>query len=31
MKYNVNKYPTLKLFRHGILVKQEYRGSRFLF
>lgn len=23
--YHVNKYPTLKLFRHGELVKKEYR------
>lgn len=27
-KYNVNKYPTLKLFRNGELVKKEYRGQR---
>ncbi|VDN56706.1 unnamed protein product [Dracunculus medinensis] len=27
-KYNVNKYPTLKLFRHGELVKREYRAQR---
>ncbi|CAF3354346.1 unnamed protein product [Rotaria socialis] len=27
-KYHVNKYPTLKLFRHGILTKREYRGAR---
>ncbi|CAF1398878.1 unnamed protein product [Rotaria magnacalcarata] len=27
-KYNVNKYPTLKLFRHGIMTKREYRGAR---
>ena len=27
-KYHVTKYPTLKLFRHGQLVKREYRGQR---
>ena len=27
-KYNVNKYPTLKLFRNGELVKKEYRSQR---
>lgn len=27
-KYHVNKYPTLKLFRHGIMAKREYRGAR---
>ena len=27
-KYNVNKYPTLKLFRAGQLAKREYRGQR---
>ncbi|CAD5206901.1 unnamed protein product [Bursaphelenchus okinawaensis] len=27
-QYKVNKYPTLKLFRHGQLVKKEYRGQR---
>ncbi|CAF1534797.1 unnamed protein product [Rotaria sp. Silwood1] len=27
-KYHVNKYPTLKLFRHGIMTKREYRGAR---
>ena len=27
-KYHVSKYPTLKLFRHGELVKKEYRGQR---
>ncbi|KHN71948.1 Thioredoxin domain-containing protein C06A6.5 [Toxocara canis] len=27
-KYHVNKYPTLKLFRNGELVKKEYRGQR---
>ncbi|KAI6182543.1 Thioredoxin [Aphelenchoides bicaudatus] len=27
-KYKVNKYPTLKLFRFGQLVKKEYRGQR---
>jgi endoplasmic reticulum resident protein 44 len=24
----VNKYPTLKLFRHGLMIKREYRGAR---
>ncbi|CAF1105291.1 unnamed protein product [Adineta steineri] len=27
-KYHVNKYPTLKLIRHGLLTKREYRGAR---
>lgn len=27
-RYHVNKYPTLKLFRNGELVKKEYRGQR---
>ncbi|CAF0937395.1 unnamed protein product [Rotaria sordida] len=27
-KYHVNKYPTLKLFRHGLMTKREYRGAR---
>jgi endoplasmic reticulum resident protein 44 len=27
-KYNINKYPTLKLFRAGQLAKREYRGQR---
>ncbi|VDK44841.1 unnamed protein product [Anisakis simplex] len=27
-KYHVTKYPTLKLFRNGELVKKEYRGQR---
>ncbi|VDK79955.1 unnamed protein product [Litomosoides sigmodontis] len=27
-KYHVSKYPTLKLFRNGELVKKEYRGQR---
>jgi len=27
-KNNVNKYPTLKLFRHGVALKKEYRGAR---
>ncbi|CAF4701724.1 unnamed protein product, partial [Rotaria sp. Silwood2] len=27
-KYHVKKYPTLKLFRHTILTKREYRGAR---
>ena len=26
----VNKYPTLKLFRYGTPVKKEYRGARFV-
>jgi len=24
----VNKYPTLKLYRHGLMTKREYRGAR---
>lgn len=28
VKYHVNKYPTLKLFRHGVVTKREYRGAR---
>ena len=27
-QYHVSKYPTLKLFRHGQLMKREYRGQR---
>ena len=27
-RYHVSKYPTLKLFRFGQLVKREYRGQR---
>jgi len=27
-KYHVNKYPTLKLYRHGVITKREYRGAR---
>ncbi|CAF0979424.1 unnamed protein product [Adineta ricciae] len=28
LKYHVNKYPTLKLYRHGVMTKREYRGAR---
>ena len=24
----INKYPTLKIYRYGVLVKKEYRGAR---
>jgi endoplasmic reticulum resident protein 44 len=27
-QYRINKYPTLKLFRNGQMVKKEYRGQR---
>uniref|UniRef100_A0A183C1J7 Thioredoxin domain-containing protein n=1 Tax=Globodera pallida TaxID=36090 RepID=A0A183C1J7_GLOPA len=27
-KFHVNKYPTIKLFRFGELIKKEYRGQR---
>ena len=27
-RYRISKYPTLKLFRHGEMVKKEYRGQR---
>jgi len=27
-KYSVNKYPTMKLFRNGVMMKKEYRGQR---
>uniref|UniRef100_H2YVH1 Thioredoxin domain-containing protein n=1 Tax=Ciona savignyi TaxID=51511 RepID=H2YVH1_CIOSA len=27
-KYNVNKYPTMKLFLNGKMAKREYRGQR---
>jgi len=27
-RFHVSKYPTLKLFRFGALVKREYRGQR---
>ena len=26
--YHISKYPTLKLFRNGQVVKKEYRGQR---
>lgn len=28
MNNGINKYPTLKLYRYGVLVKKEYRGAR---
>lgn len=28
MNNGINKYPTLKMFRYGVLVKKEYRGAR---
>lgn len=27
-RFSVNKYPTMKLFRNGVMVKREYRGQR---
>ena len=27
-RFHVSKYPTLKMFRFGSLVKREYRGQR---
>ena len=27
-QYRISKYPTLKLFRNGQMVKKEYRGQR---
>ncbi|CAF0741938.1 unnamed protein product, partial [Didymodactylos carnosus] len=27
-KYRVNKYPTLKMYRYGVMTKREYRGAR---
>ena len=27
-QYHISKYPTLKLFRGGQIVKKEYRGQR---
>jgi len=27
-EFNINKFPTLKYFRHGALAKKEYRGAR---
>jgi len=27
-EFAVNKYPTIKLFRHGKILKKEYRGTR---
>ena len=27
-QYHISKYPTLKLFRNGHIVKKEYRGQR---
>ena len=26
--YRISKYPTLKMFRNGEMVKKEYRGQR---
>ncbi|XP_041104128.1 endoplasmic reticulum resident protein 44 isoform X2 [Polyodon spathula] len=28
MRYRISKYPTLKLFRNGMMMKREYRGQR---
>jgi len=25
---NINKYPTMKLYRHGVVMKKEFRGAR---
>lgn len=27
-KNQINKYPTLKLYRHGLPIKKEFRGAR---
>lgn len=27
-RYRITKYPTLKLFRNGMMMKREYRGQR---
>ena len=27
-RYRISKYPTLKLFRNGMMMKREYRGQR---
>ncbi|GFR86694.1 endoplasmic reticulum resident protein 44-like [Elysia marginata] len=27
-RYRINKYPTLKIFRGGVMMKKEYRGQR---
>ena len=27
---SVSKYPTLKIYRHGVMAKKEYRGARFV-
>ncbi|XP_039592554.1 endoplasmic reticulum resident protein 44 [Polypterus senegalus] len=27
-RYRISKYPTLKLFRNGLMMKREYRGQR---
>ena len=27
-RYAVSKYPTLKIFRYGSMVRREYRGQR---
>ncbi|KAK1172330.1 endoplasmic reticulum resident protein 44-like isoform X2, partial [Acipenser oxyrinchus oxyrinchus] len=28
LRYRISKYPTLKLFRNGMMMKREYRGQR---
>ena len=27
----VSKYPTLKIYRHGVMAKKEYRGARYTY
>ena len=27
-KYRISKYPTIKVFRHGVEMRSEYRGTR---
>jgi endoplasmic reticulum resident protein 44 len=27
-RYHITKYPTLKIFRNGLVTKREYRGQR---
>ena len=28
LKYHISKYPTIKIFHNGSILKREYRGNR---